>query len=195
MKEKKEKKSNLAKIITPKFRVAFPHVFKPSAMPGADKEKYSVVMLYKKSQDLTPIKRALRAAKIAKFGADKDEWPDLESPVVDGDDSQFEDYEGYKGHWAIKASTNPDQKPSVVDENVDPIVDQGDFYPGCYAIASVFAFVWKFGKKEGVSFILDHIQKVGDGKPFGGKKPADQVFSPVSAGDDDEDDSDVDDDF
>ena len=35
------------------------------------------------------------------------------------------------------------------------------------------------GKRKGVGFMLDQVQKMGDGKSFGGKKPVDQVFGPV----------------
>lgn len=175
------------RILTPEFRVSYPHVFKPNAMKGG-KPKYSITMLFSKNSDLSVVKEAMRQAKLNKFGS-KENWPDdLESPVTDGDNAKHADKEGYKGHWAIKASTNEDQKPGVVDANVEPIVSQGDFYPGCYARAYVYAYVWEFGGKQGVGFILDHVQKLREGKSFGGKKPVEQVFSPVHSDDADSDD-------
>lgn len=182
----KTKKVNkeLARVLTPEFRVSYPHVFKAQAIKPTDKPKYSITMLFSKDSDLGPIKEALKQAKIAKFGPDKSQWPEeLESPVVDGDAPKHADKEGYKGHWAIKASTNEDQRPGVVDENVVPITDQSKFYPGCYARAYIYAYVWEYMGKQGVGFILDHVQKLRDGKSFGGKKPADQVFTPVGTGD------------
>lgn len=178
------------RVLTPEFRVSYPHVFKAQAVKPTDKPKYSVTMLFPKDTDLSAIKAAMREAKIAKFGA-KENWPDdLESPVTDGDKPKFADKEGYKGCWVIKASTNEDQKPGVVDENVKPILDSSKFYPGCFARAYVYAYCWEYMGKQGVGFILDHVQKLRDGKSFGGKKPADQVFTPVNAGEDDEDFSD-----
>jgi hypothetical protein len=180
------------RIVTPEFRVSYPHVFKPSVMKGTNNPpKYSITMLFPKDSDLTLIKTAIRDAKIAAFGA-KENWPDnIMSPVEDGDKPTRTGAargEGYEGHWAIKASTNESQRPSVVDENVQPIIDQADFYPGCFARASVFAYVWEFPKNSGrygVGFILDHVQKLRDGESFGGKKPANEVFSPVNAGPED----------
>lgn len=190
-KDAKEK----ARLLTPEFRVSFPHVFKANSIKGS-KPKFSVTMLFPKDSDITPIKGAMKMAKIAKFGP-KENWPDdLETCVVDGDLLKFADREGYKGHWVIKASTNEDQKPGVVDENVVPITEPSKFYPGCYARAYVYAYIWEFGGKEGIGFILDHVQKTRDGKSFGGKKPADQVFQPVSSGDmgdDDDGDDEVED--
>lgn len=196
MAEKKKTKvkanKELTTMVTPRFRVSYPHVFKPQAI-GDAKPKYSVTMLVPKTTDMKRFKEVIMQAKIAKWGA-KENWPDnIESPVSDGDDPKNADKAGYKDHWVIKASSNEDSKPVVVDENVEPILDQSKFYPGCYAIANVFATGWEYMNKNGVMFILDHIQKHGDGKPFGGKKPVDQVFSPVGADDDDGGDEEQDD--
>lgn len=189
-KNEKEKQ----RILTPEFRVSYPHVFKPNSIKGSP-PKYSVTMLFKKSADLSVIKLAIKHAKIAEFGPDPDNWPeDLESPVTDGDKPKYADKEGYKGHWAIKASSNEDSKPGVVDEQVEPITEQSVFYPGCYARAQVFARVWEFGGKQGVHFILDHVQKTKDGKSFGGKKAASEVFNPIVGEDGGEDETSDDDD-
>lgn len=182
-KEDREK----ARILTPEFRVSYPHVFQPNSFKGS-KPKYSVTMLFPKTADLAVIKNAIRQAKINKFGPNKGDWPaELESPIVDGDAPKHADKDGYKGHWAIKASTNEDQKPGVVDVNVKPILSASDFYPGCYARAFVYVYVWEFMGKQGVGLILDHVQKLRDGKSFGGKKPAEQVFTPMNAGSTDDD--------
>lgn len=182
-KNKPKANKDLSRVLTPEFRVSYPHVFKAQAIKPTDKPKFSVTMLFPKNADLSALKEAMRQAKIAQFGP-KENWPDdLESPVVDGDNPKHADKEGYKGHWVIKASTNEDQRPGVVDENVQPIVDQAKFYPGCYARAYIYAYVWEYMGKQGVGFILDHVQKLRDGKSFGGKKPAEQVFSPVGTGD------------
>lgn len=190
-KEAREK----CRLITPEFRVSYPHVFKPQAVKKGDKPKYSVTMLFAKDSDLSVIKKAIKQAKINEFGADESEWPeDLENPIKDGDSKKHKDKEGHAGHWIIKAASNEDKKPGVVDEKVEAIIDSKDFYPGCYARASVYAYVWEYMGKQGVGFILDHVQKTRDGKSFGGKKPAEEVFSPVQ-GVDDEDDSDNEEDF
>ncbi len=189
--------TNLCRMITPVFRVSYPHVFKAQAPKPTDKPKYSVTMLFPKDSDLmgqylgdegqpgkpVSLKEVMRLAKIAKFGENKADWPeDLHSPVTDGDLPKHKDKEGYKGHWVIKASTSEENRPGVVDESGVPITEQADFYPGCYARAYVYANCWEYMGKEGVGFILDHVQKVKDGKSFGGKKPVEQVFSPIGTG-------------
>lgn len=177
------------RIITPEFRVSYPHVFKPQAPKPTDKPKFSITMLFRKDTDLMgsspdgkprSLKEVIRNAKIAEFGADKENWPDLESPVVDGDDSKFSDKQGYEGHWVIKATTSEDQRPGVVDSEMTPITNPADLYPGCYARAYVYAYIWTYMNKKGVGFILDHVQKLREGKSFGGKKPVEQVFGRVA---------------
>ncbi len=189
----KEEKESVS-FVTPEFRVSHPHVFKANAVKEGDTKKYSVVMLIPKKADLSKMKEALKQAKILEFG-NKKNWPeDLESPVSDGDDPKYADKEGYKNHWVVRASTNENNRPYVVDENVEDIIEQSQFYPGCYAKASVFAYVWSFMKKQGVGLILDGVQKTKDGKAFTGKKSASQVFAPIGKGRDGEDDTDSDDD-
>lgn len=194
------KQDNSAKekcrVITPEFRVYFPHVFKAHQVNGKGDPKFSITMGFKKDADLSVLKLAIKHAKIAEFGPNKSDWPDdLESPVIDGDAPKYADKEGYKGHWIIKASSNQDNRPGVVDEDVEPITDPSLFYPGCYARAQVFARVWEYMGKQGVHFILDHVQKTKDGKSIGGKKAAKEVFNPMSGASDDDGDADESDDF
>jgi hypothetical protein len=196
-KDKEESNKKKTRIVTPIFRVSYPHVFKPNTM-NEDNPKYSIVMLFPKNSDLTELKNAIRQAKIQKWGP-KEDWPEkLESPVSDGDSPNYADKEGYKGHWVIKATSHPDQKPTVVDENVEPMTSQNPpdgFYAGCYARACIFARPWKWGKKEGIQFILDHVQKVKNGKPFSSKQAANEVFNPIAAGDDEDDAGEENEDF
>lgn len=201
MATKKKTDKDLVRIVTPEFRVSYPHVFKAQAPKPGDKLKFSVTMLFPKDSDLMgtapngsprSLKEVMKNAKLAEFGS-KENWPEgLISPVNDGDSPEYKDREGYKGHWVIKAVSGEDQRPSVVGPDMVPLTEPADFYPGCYARAYIYAYVWTYMNKQGVGFILDHVQKLRDGKSFGGKKPVEQVFSPVSVADDD-DDSDEDD--
>ncbi len=177
---------------TPTFRVSYPHLFKPQQLKPTDKPKYSVVGLFSKKSDMSWLKRVINQAKVNAFGPDKDEWPEFESPVIDGDDKKYKDNDGYKGNWAIKFSANAELgTPGVVDERnrVIEAKDAAKFYPGCYAHAIAFAYVWEYMGRHGVGFILDHVQKVRDGDAFGGRKPIGQAFQPLVADEGDEGES------
>ena len=177
------------RFVTDEFRVSYPHVFKAQGLAGS-KPKFSVTMLFSKKADLSKIKLAIKHAKIAQWVADPKNWAEkIESPVVDGDAPKYADKEGYKGHWAIKASTSEDARPGVVDRDLEPITDPSVFYPGCFARAQVFARVWEFPKDSGrfgIHFILDHVQKTKEGKSFSNRKDAAEVFDPIAGSDDEE---------
>lgn len=195
---------DLCRIITPEGRVSYPHVFKAQAPGKNDTPKFSITLLFPKNTDLMgtspsgeprSLKQVVKNAKLAAFGP-KENWPGvLKSPFVDGDDPKFADKEGYQGHWVIKATTGEDNRPSVVNSDMSPIVDPAVLYPGCYARAYIFARVFDHPTGgQGVHFVLDHVQKMRDGKSFAGKKPVEQVFQPVADLDDDGDSDDSDED-
>lgn len=193
----KEEKEQYTRLITPEFRVSYPHVFKAAQVMGKGEPKFSITMLFKKTEDLSALKLAIKHAKLAKW-PNKNDWPStLMSPVVDGDGPAGIDKktgkrkDGYAGCWVVKATSNAENRPGVVDENVEVITEASQFYPGCYARAQVFARVWEFMGKEGVHFILDHVQKTRDGKSFGGKKSAQEVFGAVAGSADNEEEDTV----
>ena len=74
-------------------------------------------------------------------------------------------YEGYAGHWAIKANTK--RKPAVLNRDKTPITDIDDIvYPGCYVNASIeiYAMDNQWGKRVGCQ--LNGLQFHSDGEPF-----------------------------
>lgn len=195
-KDEIKKLKEACRIETPIFRVGFPNLFQAKAVMGSEKKKFSVQMMFAKDSDLTSVKKAIASAKTLKWGQ-KEEWPkNLEPIVYNGDDEAFKDREGYQKCWVIKASAEIDRPPTVVftekDENGKfiRVTNPADLYPGCFARAIVFAFAWEKVGKKGVSFGLDHIQKIKDGSVFGGKKAAEDSFSPLAIDDDETEDSD-----
>lgn len=164
--------SAVSKVLTPKFRVSFPQVFKAEAFEDGD-PKYAITMLFDKDADLTEMKKAAEAAA-------KEKWADkipknLRSPFRDGDEKELD---GYAGKIFVRASSK--SKPGVVDQNVKPIVDPSEFYPGCYARATVVAFAYEAKGNKGVSFALLNVQKLGDGEAFGNRSNPEDDFAPVA---------------
>lgn len=172
------------KVLTPEFRVSFPHVFEKHSGFEGQEEKYSIVMLFPKSTDLKELKRAAFNAAVEKWGP-KDKWPkNLRMPFRDGDEKQ--DLAGYEG--TIFASASSKQKPQVVsNKKVDgqfPRIEKSDetFYAGCYARATLIAFSYDKAGNKGVSFSLQNVQKIKDGEAFSGKKNADDEFEDIEDG-------------
>lgn len=174
------------KVVTGRVRLSYVHLFEKFAVNDGDDEKYSTMILIPKSDTKTMSalraaeKAAAEAGKASKFGGKIPS--NLASIIRDGDEFA-EDYPERGGHWFMTVS-NARQKPGVVDEDVNPILDQSEVYSGCYARVSLNAFPYNTKGNKGVSFGLNHVQKLGDGEPLGGFTRAEDDFAPVSGDED-----------
>ena len=166
-------------VLTPKFRASFANVFRPGkAMEEGKAPKYSLTMLFEKGADLSKLKAA--AAQAA-----KDKWGDkppkqMRSPFRDQGEKEFAGYvEG-----AVFINATSDKKPGLVDAKVQDIIDESDFYSGCYARATVRAFAYSKAGNNGVAFGLQNVQKLADGEPLGGggAKASDEFEAVESTG-------------
>ncbi len=184
---------NNTEVTTGKVRLSYVNVFKPKAMQPGQEEKYSCTILIPKTDVATKqrIDAAIESAK--KKGAD-DKWagvipPILPIPLHDGDGARPSDGLSYgdecKGHWVMTASAKADYPPDVVDQNLNPIINQSEIYSGCYARVNIQFYPYGGGKtgfKKGIGVGLGPIQKLEDGEPLGsGPKMASSVFGVVES--------------
>src|SRR6185312_14970499 len=176
------------KVITPEFRVSYANVFQPKTNDLNGKKEYSVVAIFAKGADLSALKKAATDALAEKFGADKAKWPKpLRSPFREcrerwkNEDGKQVIPAGYEEGDAVFISFKATEayRPGVVDQNVKDIIEPKDFYSGCYSRASVRPFVYDNKGNRGVSFGLNHVQKVRDGEPLGGTSRPTDDFKPV----------------
>lgn len=160
-------------LMTPEFRVSFPAVFKPKRQKGdaTSEPKYGLTMLFPKGADLSKLKAAAQEAVKEKWG---DKPPkNLRSPFRDQGEKEYEGYvEG-----AVFVSASSKQKPGLVDRQRQDIIDETEFYPGCYARATIRAFAYDNNGNKGVAFGLNNVQKLRDGDPLGGRTRAQDDFA------------------
>lgn len=125
-----------------RFRASYAHVFEPSTPPGGGEAKYQITMLIPKSDVNTynaivaEMNRALQEGLQKTFGGQMPARPSM--PLYDGDGTKQNGEpwgEECRGHWVLRASSRT--RPSVVDINIQPILDPNAFYSGCYARATV----------------------------------------------------------
>jgi len=176
----------MLKLMTPKFRVSFPQVLKPKAI-GDGKAKYSMVCLFdieviksdpEEKEKWGALVAAIKATATEEWGAD---IPNpLKRPFRKGEDK--EQYDGY-GEGIIYFNVSTTTQPGLVDEDVHDIINERDFYAGCYARATINPYAWTYMGKSGVSFGVQNIQKLADGEPFGGRTNATDDFDVVGGGD------------
>lgn len=168
------------KLITPKGRVSFPHLFEPDTMEGSNDAKYSVTLLIPKSdkEGLSRVAAAVQAAIEdgipAKWGGKKP--AKLKLPLSDGDEIADARPEA-AGCMVLKLSSSAKKpKPGIVDKNREPIDDPNDVYAGCYGRASAFMLAYDTAGSRGVTCILKHFQKLAEGEPLAGGSSAAEDF-------------------
>lgn len=175
------------KVITGKVRLSYVHLFEPYSNDPDQPEKYSCAILVPKSDKKTikaiqdAQQAALEQGKDSRFnGKIPNNW---KNTFRDGDEeADLDRNPEYAGHYFMNVSSKT--KPGIVDKDVQPILDSTEIYSGCYARVSINAFPYSTSGNKGVSFGLNHVQKLADGDFLGGRSKAEDDFEAV---DDDED--------
>lgn len=169
-------KSNGVTLVTPEFRVAFPKVFKAERNELNGQDEFSLVALFPKNADLSELKTAIKQAAIGFFG---DDLPNnLRSPLRDGTEKKRKDGsipDGYADHLFVNMKCQ--KRPGLVNAELQDIIDDSEFYGGCYARAQVHVCGYDKKGNKGVGIYLNNVQKLRDGEAFGqGRVSAAQAF-------------------
>jgi len=163
------------KLMTPYFRVSYPYVFEPRINDKGTKE-WTMQMIFdveRLSKDKTQaelfkgLRQAVKDCVIEKFGEKVWKEKTFKSPFKDGADRDDKDVYPEGSIFIESKTTN--RAPKIIDKDKVEILDDEEFYPGCYAHATVSVYSWTYGKsRKGVSFGLSAIQKVRNGDRLGG---------------------------
>lgn len=167
-------------IITPEATAIFVFVWEPrESMNEGGAAQYAISLLFKKSTDISALRKAVRAVGHAKFG---EKLGKLKDPFRNVDDMETP-IPGFRGGVFITAKSK--NKPGIVDADLNNITDPMDFYPGCICRASVVPFAFDKKGSKGVTFLLNNIQKLKDGERLDGRKKAEDEFDAIDDDDDD----------
>lgn len=172
------KQTMTTKVIVP-CRFSYLHCWEPNAVNGGD-PKYSVSAIVPKSDAKTvkAIQAAIEQAKkdsVNKWGGKVP--ANLKLPLRDGDIERPDD-EAYKNSYFFNANSR--QAPQVVDNKVQPIIDQSEVYSGCYGRISVTFYGYNSNGNRGIAAGLGNIQKLKDGPSLGGRTNAADDFGTVA---------------
>lgn len=168
-----EKKVN--RVVTPLFRVSFPHVFEaqPSMTPGG-KPKFGVMAVFTpadfaKDTDFAKLEkqrwdemiRLANEASMAKFKKPLAQLPpNFKKPFHRGDEKAEYGFDASQVYTNITSH----MKPGLVGaDGKTKIEDATKFYAGCYARASVNAYGFD-NQGKGVAFGLNNLMFVKDGE-------------------------------
>lgn len=151
------------KYVTPELRLSYCHLFKPRAIKAGDDPKYSVSILIPKSD--TKIIKAINDA-VAQCTAENQDTlkakKGLKHPLRDGDEKDSPEYED---HFYLSAVSK--DKPLILDENRQPILESREIYSGMYGRVSFNFFAFNTAGNKGIACGLNAVQKTEDGEPLG----------------------------
>lgn len=172
-------------------RFSFCHVFEPHKFDGDEGEpKYSCTLLIDKEDTAlvqriqAAIKQAALDGKNKKFGGkDVSKFvPEWGAKLMRDGDIHRADMDGYSGMYFIAAKSK--QRPGVCKPKRDSsgralrredgrvineeILDEEEFYAGCYGQANVTFFAYNSGGGKGVACALNLVRKLREGERFGG---------------------------
>lgn len=158
--------------LTPEFRVSFPKVFTPN-----EEGKYGLAMIFDADVDFTALEQAIALKK-------KEAWPNgpkgvYSEPILDGDESN-PPREETAGKKYINGKCGK-YKPGLVGPDLTPLLDEAEFYPGCWARAVITVYSWNFKGKCGVSVNVRNIQKLRDDEPLISRVKAEDEFDAAEA--------------
>jgi hypothetical protein len=164
------------KVVTGKVRFSYAHVFQPASSIEGGTPKYSVSIIIPKSDKdtiarLTKAFEETKAAASAYFGGAVPK--NLKGGLRDGDAEK--DDPAYANSYFINA--NSAQKPGVVDQDLNPIIDSSEFYSGCYGRASITFYPYNAQGSKGIACGLNNVQKLEDGEKLGGSTTAAADFA------------------
>ena len=160
------KNDNSTKVVTGVVRLSYANVWEPTSINGSN-PKYSVSLIIPKDDKdtLSRINKAIDnaiKAGASKFGGKIPNKAALKLPLRDGDTER--DDEAYQNSYFLNA--NSTTAPQIVDRAVEPILDRGEVYSGCYTRVSINFYAFNSNGNKGIACGLGNIQKVRDGEPL-----------------------------
>jgi Protein of unknown function (DUF2815). len=190
----REKERSELTTITPHGIACFPHIWEPHRFKGSKnkdgtdkKAEYRIILVLEEGTKMDKLKKIVGKAIINKWGKDGKKLlkrGKLSLPWRDASDYDKYGEPFVEGNIMISAHTT--NAPGVVDAKTDPIMEQADFYAGCKARISVYAHAYETMGNMGVTFLLNNVQKTGNGKRLSGRMDAEDEFDAVESDDDDD---------
>ena len=160
------------KLRTPQAILSYPHLDQPQkTRKPTDKAKYSATLVFAPGTDLSAMKAAVAAVAEERWGSkavDMLKKGSLRSPFRT--DAEAKGYAEGSTFINVRSETQPGlvyrhaepgtTKPAkVAPEDIKKV-----FYPGAIVMGHVSAFAYDTDGNKGVSFGLNHLQKVAEGE-------------------------------
>jgi hypothetical protein len=160
-------------VTTAEVRFSYAHVWEAYTMQEGQDPKFSVVLLIPKT-DTATVDAINKAAENAALNGVSAKWNGsrpgrLAMPLHDGDVDKPDNPE-YAGMYFLNAKDT--NQPGIVDANCQTIINQADFYSGCFGRASISFYAYAAAGNKGVACGLNNLQKLRDGDALSGRPSA-----------------------
>lgn len=171
------------KVVTGEVRFSYVTLWQPERNDNGQ-EKYSCSILIPKN-DIATLQK-IQAAVQAAIEAGKAKLSNkngqvitsaLKLPLRDGDIDRSDD-PAYENCYFFNATSR--NRPGIVDSNVNPILNQSEFYSGCYGRASVNFYAYNTDGNKGIAAGLNNVQKLRDGEALAGGSSPEEDFGPAT---------------
>jgi hypothetical protein len=139
--------------------------------------KYGLALFFDEDTDISELLAVAHRKAVEAFGPTakaliakgKIGWPFADTADMDDPSPPFD-----KPGTVVNFKTA--DKPGIVDENAEPLMDKSDIYSGMEARVSCRCFSYD-NESKGISFALVNVQKLGDGERMSGNPAAEDDFA------------------
>lgn len=176
------------KVVTGEVRLSYCWLLSPRKAEDEDEQaKYGCTLLVPKSDKAT-IAKINKAIEAAKEDGKKNKWggkipKNLKITFRDGDEEKdLDEQPEYKDHMFMSVSSN--SRPGLVDRQLNPLTTDDEVYSGMYARVAIAAAPFDFNGSKGVTFYLNHVQKLRDGENLAGRSKPEDVFEALDEAED-----------
>lgn len=169
----------MSRITTPAAILSYPALFEPKVGMDGGSAKYGCALVFEAGTDLSGLEVAAMEAARAKWG-DKAASMKLRMPFRPDDEGK---YGAPRQH--IYINVRSDYQPGIVDGQLNTIgpARSNEIYAGCKVRASLNAYAYDTKGNRGVTFGLNNVQKLGDGKRLDGRRAAEHDFEALPVAD------------
>lgn len=177
-----------SQVVTGKVRFSYVNIFRSRAFTVDGDAKYSICLLIPKKDEKT-VAKIQKAIEDTKRKGMADKWggklpKNLHLPLRDGDEERADEAPEYAGMYFLNATCR--EKPAIVDDAGNEIIDPSEIYSGCWGRAGFNLFAYDSNGNRGIGVGLNTIQKLEDDEHLGGSRAtAEDDFGDA---DDDEED-------
>lgn len=189
-KQQTDQERKPTRIISPEAILCFPYLFNPKkGMKPGDQPRFKATLLFRVHPeiDLRPLNELVTQAIFKKWGGAKPS--SYRSPWRSGDE-QAGKWPEFKGCIYISCSNSeqPGLRRLALPTDLQEMIKKGtvacnkdELYAGCIVRACLSASAYDGDTNRGVTFYLNSVLKVGDGKRLGGGRPAEDEFESFAA--------------